>query len=461
MRRSPRFLAVPFAVLVVAMPLFIAAQEPGKARVAFITPNDARRPAEVALAINPTNPEHLIATFIQATTPGTRPRSSNWAYVSTDGGLTWKGAPAPNPEKRVQGDDVVVFGRDGTAFHAYIAFDGIRVERPDRAVTGVWIRRSEDGVSWEPAVPIIDHLNTVIPFEDKPWVVVDKAAGSPHRSNVYVAWTRFDVYGSKNPADRSAIWFARSRDGGRSFAPATRISDETGDAQDSDGTLEGAMPAVGPKGEVYVVWAGPKGLSFDRSDDGGWTFGKDRVIGTLAGGWDLPVPGLERHNGMPVTMTDLSNGPNRGSVYVAFVDERNGDADVFVMASRDGGATWQPPVRVNDDAKGAAQMYAWMAVDPADGSVNLVFHDRAGLTGTMTGVTIARSVDGGKTFVNHHLPVEPFDCCERSSFFGDYSGIDAIGGRIVAAFPVLTAAGQQRIMSAVLRFRPATQVLLP
>ena len=71
-------------------------------------------------------------------------------------------------------------------------------------------------------------------------------------------------------------------------------------------------------------------------------------------------------------------------------------------------------MRVNDDAKGAAQMFTWMAVDPADGAVNVVFHDRRGQPGTMTGVTLARSIDGGKTFVNHPLPVQPFDCCAAS-----------------------------------------------
>ena len=70
--------------------------------------------------------------------------------------------------------------------------------------------------------------------------------------------------------------------------------------------------------------------------------------------------------------------------------------------------------------------------------MNVVFHDRRGLTGKMTGVTLARSVDGGKTFANHQLPVPAFDCCDhRSPFFGDYNGIDAYGGRVVAVFPVL------------------------
>jgi hypothetical protein len=100
-----------------------------------------------------------------------------------------------------------------------------------------------------------------------------------------------------------------------------------------------------------------------------------------------------------------------------------------------------------------------MAVDPVDGAVNIVFHDRRGLSGTLTTVTLARSIDGGRTFVNHPLPVEPFDCCAASSFVGDYNGIDAIGGRVVAVFPVLRD-GTQRIMAASMRFRPGTQILM-
>ena len=211
------------------------------------------------MAINPTNPEHVIATFIQSTQPGQQPRSTNWAYVSTDGGLTWTGTMAANPSRRVQGDDVIAFGRDGTAFHTYIAFDGIRVDRPEVAATGIWVRRTRDGVTWDPAVPVIDHVNTVMPFEDKPWTIVDRAADSPHRGNVYVAWTRFDVYGSDDPAHRSTIWFARSRDGGQSFQPPTRISDDTGDAKDGDGTLEGAVPAVGPEGRGLRRVGRPQG----------------------------------------------------------------------------------------------------------------------------------------------------------------------------------------------------------
>jgi hypothetical protein len=436
----------------------LPAQTPSRIMVVDVTAKDARRPAEVSVAINPTDAEHVIAVMLQSGAPG-QPRVSNHSYTSFDGGLTWKAVAAQNPQGRVQGDDAVTFGRDGTAYHAYISFDGIRVERPERAWSGIFVRSSKDGITWSTPVAVVDHVNTAIPFEDKSWVGVDRSEGSPHRGNVYVAWTRFDVYGSDNPAHRSHIMVSRSRDGGHTFSAPHEISDATGDAKDSDGTVEGVVPAVGPNGEVYIAWAGPKGLVVDKSTDGGWSFGRDKVITAMPGGWDLPVPGLERHNGMPVTAVDVSAGSNRGSVYVNWIDERHGDPDVFVAASRDGGATWSAPVRVHEDAKGAVQMFTWMAVDPVDGSLNLVFHDRRGQPGKTTGVTLARSIDGGKTFVNYNVPTTPFACCERSAFFGDYNGIDAYGGRVVAVFPVLTGDGQQKVQAAIARFHTGTQDL--
>ncbi len=415
----------------------------------------ARRPAEVAVAINPTFPEHVIAVSLQGGRPGTA-RVTDFAYVSTDGGLTWKTVAAANPQGRTQGDDSIAFGGDGTAYHAYISFDGIRVDRPARASSGIFVQSTRDGLTWSDPVPVVDHVNSAIPFEDKPWIAADNGAESPHRGNVYVVWTRFDVYGSADPEHHSHIWFSRSRDAGRTFLPPVRVSDLPGDAKDSDGTVEGVVPSTGTKGEVYLVWGGPRGLEFDRSLDGGWSFGVDKVIQEQPGGWDQPQPGIERHNGMPVTAVDHSRGTFRGSLYVNWIDERNGDPDVFVMASRDGGITWESPVRVNDDPKGAAQLFTWMAVDPADGSINVVFHDRRGLTGTLTGATLARSIDGGKTFVNYHIDMPPFAMSD-AIFFGDYNGIAALDGRVVAGFPRQEPGPNTRVMAAVFRFKPGTQ----
>jgi hypothetical protein len=436
--------------------IFTSAQQ-----VVRITEPNAINPAEVSIAINPKNPDNMIAASFQTGHPP-RPRAGSYHYVTFDGGKTWTTVPTPDPTNLVQGDDVVAFSQDGIAYHAHLSFDGIRLARPVRAESGMIVNVSKDGGNtWTEGTPAIDHINSVIPFEDKPGLIVDNAPGSRWNGNVYMAWTRFDVYGSSNPEDHSQIYFTRSVDHGQTFSMPFRISDTGGDCVDSDNTVEGAVPAVGPNGEVYVVWAGPLGLVFDKSLDGGLTFGKDKVISDFPGGWDFAVEGLDRANGMPVTGVDLSDGPNKGTLYVNWIDARNGDPDVFVMSSRDGGNTWSTPVRVNDDPlkNGKVQFFTWMAVDPADGSINIVFYDRRDTTGTQTRLTLARSVDGGRTFVNYKIDQQPFAANSRT-FFGDYSSISAYEGRVVPAFMHFVDDGRLAISVALFRFKLGTQELL-
>jgi hypothetical protein len=420
---------------------------------------EARNPVEVSVGINPTNPDHIVAVCLQNGRMG-QPRTSNHSFVSTDGGKTWKATATPNPHQRTQGDDTVAFGPDGTAFHSYISFDGIRAPRPMRASTGIFVSGSKDGLSWSEPVPVVDHVNCVTPFEDKPWLVVDCERDSPHRGNIYVAWTRFDVYGSKEPAHHSHIYLARSRDNGRSFAPPARVSTEPGNCQDNSDTVEGAVPSVGAKGEVYLAWGGPKGIVFTSSTDGGWTFAKEKKITDQPGGWNVAAPGMPRHNGMPVTGVDHSTGPHRGSIYVNWIDKRNKDLDVFVMHSRDQGNVWSDPIRVNDDplGNGKDQLFTWMAVDPLDGAVNVIFYDRRDQDGHLQTLTMARSIDGGKSFVNHPVKQPPF-AVEGRPFMGDYIGIDARGGRVVACYPHVVE-GKIVLSAALFRFKPGTQELV-
>ncbi len=425
----------------------------GEHRVVRVTEPGFRAPSELSVAINPTAPDNLVVVSLAAGPPE-GPRITNYAYVSMDGGRSWTTVVQPNPDRRTQGDDAVTFDTRGRAFRSYISFEGIRVDRPRKAWNGIFVSRSDDGGStWNDPVPVVDHINTVEPFEDKPWIVTDNVPDSPYLGNVYVAWSRFDVYGSDSPNDSTQILFSRSVDGGESFSVPIRISDAGGDAVDSDDTVEGAVPAVGPGGEVYVVWAGPQGLVFDRSTDGGWTFGADRVISDNPGGWDIPVPGMGRHNGMPVTGVDVSVGPDRGSIYVNWIDERNGDPDVFVLASRDGGENWEEPVRVNGDpvGNGKAQLFTWMAVDPMDGSVNVVFLDRSRTEGEAQDVTLARSTDGGRTFTHYPVDQDPFTCPE-SVFYGDYLTVAAHQGRVVAGWPACDGEGRLALWAAIFEF---------
>jgi hypothetical protein len=135
--------------------------------------------------------------------------------------------------------------------------------------------------------------------------------------------------------------------------------------------------------------------------------------------------------GLPQVAVDERSG----TVYIGWSDTRNGDVDVFVTRSTDQGATWAPPLRVNDDPvhNGADQFYQWLAVDPTDGAVYLQFYDRRDdPENQRTTVTVARSTDGGRTFMNYAWSAEAF--VGHNTFLGDYPWLTAYGGRIYGAW---------------------------
>src|SRR5215216_129441 len=142
-------------------------------QVVRITEPSAINPAEVSIAINPKNPDNMIAASFQIGRPP-KPRAGSSHYVTFDGGKTWRTVPTPNASNLVQGDDVVVFSSDGIAYHVHLSFDGIRQARPARAENGMIVNVSKDGGhTWTDGTTAVNHVNTVIPFEDKPGLIVD------------------------------------------------------------------------------------------------------------------------------------------------------------------------------------------------------------------------------------------------------------------------------------------------
>ncbi len=426
-------------------------------KVVQVSKESDHNPVETTIAINPKNPNNIVAscTMLTKFVPG----YSDFTYASTDGGMTWTEVQNQNPEKRIQGDDGIAYGINGRVYHSFLSFWPSKNWKSKQLSSGIYISSSSDGgFNWDRRAVVVDHINTNAPMEDKPYVIADNSPTSKFENNVYTAWTHFAIYGSHYPADSSQIYFTRSIDSGKTFSSPIRISTTGGDCIDSSNTVEGAITATGPDGEVYVVWAGPKGIVMNESFDGGKTFGEDKVIGWIYHGWDLTVPGIDRANGMPVTKVDISNSPYRGTIYVNWVDNRFGDPDVFLKFSRDSGKTWSNTIRVNEDkiGNGKYQFFTWMSVDPVDGSVNIIFYDRRNLDGTFTGLTLARSIDGGKTFVNYTVDQKPFECNPKV-FFGDYIGIDSYNGEVAADYMYFKNDTTTAINSVVYHFKPGTQ----
>ena len=423
-------------------------------RVTILSPAKSYSPHDISVAINPRNPNNVLVLskrvgFHEASV-------SSHLFLTNDAGKTWSENDLSSSGADGSGSGFVGFDADGVAMRCYLPLDAKKPVSQNQFADRIFLRRSVIGDGqWGPPRAVAGRLGGVLK-QAKPWFVVDRMKSSSHRNNIYVSWSRYDFRD-----DESQIMLSASYNDGKNFNEPVRVSDVGGDSGNEDGSLRGALPITSIRGEVYLIWAGPRGLEFDASTDGGKSWGEDRVIAQVPGGWCSDVAGLMRYHGMPVAGIDRSSSVFKDSIYVCWVDERNKDKDVFIIASRDRGKTWTQVLRVNNDAErnGADQFLCWMAVDPVDGSVNIVFYDRSGLQDGQTGLTLARSTDGGRSFDQFRIDVLPFKCNEQV-FLGDYIGIDAFGGRVVTAFPHFVEHDQSILSAAVFQFVPGENRLV-
>jgi hypothetical protein len=371
-------------------------------------------PCEPTICINPVNPNNVTAGAIL-----------DAYYWSEDGGKTWN-ASRLKSKHGVFGDPVLIADAKGHFYYAHLSDPEGKQWAGEKLLDRIVIQKSTDGgKSWTSG----SYCGENHPKDqDKHWLCAD-----PQSGHIYCTWTEFDLYNSKDTAkDHSRILFSKSTDGGETWSKAIKINQFDGDCLDDDNTTEGAVPTVGPNGEVYVSWAWNNKIWFDYSLDGGKTWqDKDLVVADQPGGWTYNVLGISRCNGLPITDCDRSKGPNRGTVYVNWSDHRNGEdnTDIFVAKSKDGGKTWSKPVRVNDDKTQNEQFLTWMTVDQVTGYVYCVFYDRRNYTDKQTDVYLAVSRDGGATFENMKISKEPFDP-SKYVFFGDYNHISAHNGMV-------------------------------
>ncbi|XLS28345.1 sialidase family protein [Flavobacteriaceae bacterium M23B6Z8] len=368
-------------------------------------------PCEPSIFINPVNTNNMVAGSV-----------IDFVHTSFDGGLTWETNSLTSP-LGIWGDPCIIADAEGNFYYLHLSDPEGTNWRSNKILDRIVIQRSEDGgKTWSDGNGI--GLNPP-KQQDKEW-----ATTHPETGEIYVTWTEFDKYGSKNPEDKSRILFSKSADKGTSWTTPIAINEFDGNTLDDDLTVEGAVPAVGNDGSIYVAWSYDNKIYFDRSTDGGTTWlDNDIKITEQPGGWTQEIPGLGRTNGMPVTCVDNSKSDYAGTIYVNWTDQRNGstNTDVFVSRSTDGGTTWNEPVRVNDDATETHQFLTWMTVDAATGFIYVIYYDRSAYNDERTDVRLAFSSDGGKSFSTRRISETPF-VPNRTVFFGDYNNIHAYKG---------------------------------
>lgn len=363
-------------------------------------------PNEPCIAMDPKHPENLVA--------GANLRIY---YSSSDGGYHWF-RDTISSSYQVNGDPVTIADTNGSFYYFHLGtkkpgyYNTITCQRMDNISSHIWTDGTCPG--------IVDSGKN----EDKPWAAVNRL-----NNEIVVTWTQYNAnFGNTNPADSTLIYFSKSSDTGHSWTTPIRISKFGGDCSNRSNSVEGAMPAVGPYGEIYATWAHNDAILFNRSFDGGNTWqAVETQVSNSPGGWYYrDIAGVYRSPGLPFIGTDNSNGPFRGNVYINWQDQRDGvgNTNIWLSKSSDSGTTWSSPIKVNDDTTHREHFMNSMAVDAVTGYIYILFYDRRRYADSTTEVYLAVSKDGGSTFANFRISESPFRP-KSSTFFGDYTGIVA------------------------------------
>lgn len=294
--------------------------------------------------------------------------------------------------------------------------------------------------------PVINASNDNVTNNE---ITIDHNPTNP--DNVVTGWNDWNL--------NEGCGVSASFDGGQtwsehSFIPGITRYDNDGNTYDGNGPYDfGGDPAVtfGPDGTAYYACYGyrygnaaaPKGgvaLFVSRSTDGGLTWGAPVKLMTSPG---LQSSGVGKgfgkgSNGQfpdheAITADLWPNSPYYGSIYVAQAQFHGyGPSPITLLYSRDGGDTWSRAVSVTT-VTGKFNQDAIPSVGP-DGSVYVTYDSDTHLSNGTTRVMIAKSINGGASFGEHHVVATMVDPVGRDLVNSDYrvgsypaSSVDGLG----------------------------------
>ncbi len=265
-------------------------------------------------------------------------------------------------------------------------------------------------------------------LQEKPWAAVD-----PQTNAIYATWTRWMANGDTlMENDSTVVMFTKSTDGAMTWSNPIRINSVAGGVLDYNIMVNMPMVTVGPNSEVYLVYIAYNKIMFNKSVDGGNTWLDNAIeVTDIPGTWFYNVPGIY----FPLAVPNIVCSAN-GMLYVNWTDQRNGvdDTDVWLKKSADGGMTWSAPIRVNNDLPGKHQFASSIAIDNTDDNMYVLFYDRRNYNDRRTDAYIAKSTNGGATFINYKINTDLVTEDVSYASLGHYTSITARNGIIRPAW---------------------------
>lgn len=416
---------------------------------------------EPYLAVNPTNPDNLIAGWHQDRWSNGGAQGTLAAY-SFDRGVTWTevnipftrcsgGAPGSTGDFARASDPWISFGPDGAAYYMALVFN------TENGENGMAVAKSVDGgVTWSQPI-VIRQSNAKgakarAAFHDKNSLTAD-----PFDPNlVYATWTIFRQ-------NTTTMVVARSTDGGLTWGPARPVNGfEVVNPPQQVRFRQGAQIVVLPDGTLVNAFfreiSDPQGggvvtgieQAIFRSLDQGMHW--ERLDTTVA--QFLPSGGFDVELGIPVrdagALPDIAVDSNTGILYVVWQDGRLspfGLSNILLALSTDRGDSWQGPVAITNSPTNQAFLPAVAVTE--NGTIGVLYYDfRNDVFGDAeltTDVWLLTANPDGSNVQEERLTNTSFDMRQMviagGYFPGDYVGLETAGNDFVAAFTVANNLG--------------------
>jgi hypothetical protein len=404
-------LAFLFALIIAAAGIVASAGSAATVVTLANITNDADGDNEVDIAVNPTNPQNLIAAWNDYGNGN----SCGLGY-STNGGLTWHTdwlhgvTPAGgNPTFDYgAGDPSVGFLNDGTAILSCAAW-GASKSQPSALFAS---RSTNGGQTWEP-VQQLTFGQSLGHLQDHNMLTIDR-----YGNRALVAYSVWSGYAARSYA-------LISSDGGQTYqGPYEIASDYKKNAVDTfDVSLAGA-----PDGTVYAtsgIWQhvqewNEQGVVVSQMRPGETKFTRSVKVRDLVPA-PYNLPGEQWRTSMQASI-GVDQG---GTVYLLTGDYVTGNLDMYLAKSTDHGATFPSQVNLTNDAND--EVMGWLSISP-NGRLDTIFYDYNRATGLMDAVYGQVS---GSTLLRTTLDTgidgdaQPPRGPGGTPFWGDYIGIDS------------------------------------
>ncbi len=373
------------------------------------------------LLVDPDNPKVIVASAVEM--------RSKVCYLmrSTDAGVHWTTLPALPALSSYAScftanggntESPMAWGRDHTLYYGLLGYSEQDGGASRAANMSVLLARSTDlGNTW--STTVVENARGksgagVENNEPLASIAVDSHHGA--QDIVYVGW-RLNIPNVKNAAPKSMV--ATSTDGGRTFSAPVDLSQFTkATLQDGTGATfnvhfntphlavnqrSGALYSVM---EVRTFCCGiqsppPQPIYLATSTDRGKTFATKQLTR------------ISPDVGTPIVQWSPAGG-SQGTLLTVFQDrfgQSQGSEDIYLQRSTDGGGTWSPEVRLNDDDP-ANQTYHFMpnmSVAP-NGRVDVAWYDFRNSKSFAQDVYYTYSNDAGVTWAgNIRATDQPID----------------------------------------------------